>query len=500
MNRNDLDEAMKNIDNDLVKETANKKPKKFWIGFGISAASIVLAVTVLTSFLISGMFKNPVKNDGYKDGVIGEKKETIGDKIRDFIDGVIPGSSGSAFKYEMDSGAPAPMPGSKDAAYASDAKYGGADEFMEVPSEGLYYDRDITGMNADPVAGTLTAGEWRDIDNLSDWFKLINDNNWYPYAENRALYTNKAVTVVVKDGDAACFNVKVELKDGDKVIGTGRTDINGKVRIFYNLNKEGFDPTAVTVNGKSFDLTSDYIEVEAKNAGVKLQQIDLMYMIDTTGSMGDEITYLQAELVDMVERIAAKDQSVSIRVSVNFYKDADDEYIVKYFDFREDINQCLEQIKNESASGGGDFPEAVHTALDNAVTGHNWREDALKLCFFVLDAPPHDESEIQGINAQIRESLVKAADLGIRIVPVFCSGADQASEYLFRSFAVITNGTFVFLTNDSGVGGDHLETSVGEYKVEKLNDCMVRIVCEFAGFTYQEPVQNSQGQQDVPQQ
>ncbi|MBR5896303.1 MAG: hypothetical protein IKZ39_01650, partial [Lachnospiraceae bacterium] len=72
------------------------------------------------------------------------------------------------------------------------------------------------------------------------------------------------------------------------------------------------------------------------------------------------------------------------------------------------------------------------------------------------------------------------------------SGADQASEYLFRSFAAITNGTFVFLTNDSGVGHPHLDTSVGEYNVEKLNDCMVRIVCEFAGLEYKVPSNNQQ--------
>ena len=222
-----------------------------------------------------------------------------------------------------------------------------------------------------------------------------------------------------------------------------------------------------------------------------------MYMVDTTGSMGDELNYIKAELVDMVNRITEKDQAVSIRVSVNFYRDEGDDYIVKYFDFREDINACYELIKNEKADGGGDTPEAVHTALDNAVNGHTWREDALKLCFLVLDAPPHSEEEIQGINADLRETFIKAAESGIRFIPVMCSGADKATEYLLRSLAAITNGTFIFLTDDSGIGNPHIETSVGDYNVEKLNDCMVRVVCEFAGFEYTAPAQQNQQSQNV---
>ncbi|MBP5311291.1 MAG: VWA domain-containing protein [Clostridia bacterium] len=479
MNRNDLDEALKNVDSDLIKESDRKQGgKKAWIGLGISAACIFLAAAVITTGLfvsrnkkISGDINDVTKN--YSDGVIGERKPSSldgrpegvyyeGAYAAERIDSVTKADSGAAIKPGI-------------------TYYG--EEVYEAPIP----DPGIIEKTTEITAGMLTAGEWRDIDDLSDWYKLIRDNNWYEYAQNRDLFTNKAVTVTVKNGNDPCFNVKVELKEGNNVISTGRTNIEGKVYLFYDLTKKGETPDKVAVNGSEYKLTSDNIEIEAKDAGVKLQEIDLMYMIDTTGSMGDELAYIQAELVDMVERISVKDEAVSIRVSVNFYRDEGDDYIVKYYDFRSDIKECLSQISQETATGGGDFPEAVHTALENAVSGHQWRNNALKLCFFILDAPPHEESEIRGINENLRNSLVLAANEGIRIIPVFCSGADQASEYLFRSFAVITNGTFIFLTNDSGIGGDHIETSVGEFTVERLNDCMVRVVCEYAGFEYVAP-------------
>jgi hypothetical protein len=37
----------------------------------------------------------------------------------------------------------------------------------------------------------------------------------------------------------------------------------------------------------------------------------------------------------------------------------------------------------------------------------------------------------------------------------------------------------VFITNDSGIGNDHLEPTVGEFKVEYLNDLMVRLINQY---------------------
>ena len=54
-----------------------------------------------------------------------------------------------------------------------------------------------------------------------------------------------------------------------------------------------------------------------------------------------------------------------------------------------------------------------------------------------------------------------------------------ANFYLTRGMALKTGGTYTFLTNDSGIGYDHIEPTIGSYDVEKLNDMMVRIVGEY---------------------
>ena len=72
----------------------------------------------------------------------------------------------------------------------------------------------------------------------------------------------------------------------------------------------------------------------------------------------------------------------------------------------------------------------------------------------------------------IRNAAVK----GIRIVPVACSGTDKATEFIMRSMALATNGTYLFLTDDSGIGNGHIKPTTDEFKVELLNDLIQRII------------------------
>lgn len=392
----------------------------------------------------------------YNDGVIGENTgAAVGAAERgDMADG--------EGYYSLDKSSSAPI----------------ASPSEDSPIGEIYYE--LNGVDA--VAGTLTAGEWKDADNIADWQKLLSKDSFDYYVGIRKLDTKNIITVNVKDGENACFNVTVKLLSGDETLYTAKTDINGAAYLFYDITGDGKKPDAVSVQDTTVSLDGKTeITVEAADAGIKVTALDLLLMIDTTGSMGDELEYIKAELNDVVKRISEADQSVSIRVSVNFYRDEGDEYVVKYYDFRTDINECLQQIKEQHADGGGDYPEAVHTALDNAVTGHEWRDEAVKICFIVLDAPPHSENEIQGVNSELLKTVKTAAEQGIRIIPVASSGVDEETEFLLRSYAILTGGTYVFITNDSGVGGDHKEAEVGEHTVEYLNECMIRIVCEYCG-------------------
>jgi len=342
--------------------------------------------------------------------------------------------------------------------------------------------------NTQIQSGTLTAGEWRDTDNLVFWAALFEREEITRIVENRNINTKNVVAVNVKDSNGnPCFNAKVDLKDeNNNVIYSAVSDVEGNAYLYYNLNKEDKDtPKYVAFGNKQVEIVKKGVNhvtdlvIDKKSENVK--ELDLMLMMDTTGSMGDELEYLKKELEDVIGEVAKENTALSIKLSVNFYRDEGDTYELREFEFTEDIQKAVLQLNEQSASGGGDYPEAVHKALSSIVNNHKWRDNSVKLCFLVLDAPPHSESRIQSINSNMQKYVETMAKQGIRIIPVASSGVDKETEFLCRSWAMMTGGTYTFLTDHSGVGGDHIEPTIGQYKVEKLNALMIRLIKEYCG-------------------
>jgi len=371
----------------------------------------------------------------------------------------------------------------------SDLK-GGMAEAPSMESDGAYdaVDSIVPGSNITVQAGTLTAGEWRDNKDYAEFLKTLNENEWYEYMKTWGIYPVRRKSVRLLQGTDPVKNAKVSLIDADgNVIFNAVTDHNGEAYLFYDLLNEKSQSTPLSVFYSYLGISEtvkldegEDVQIISLSNGLNsdtVKKLDLMFMIDTTGSMGDELHYIQEELRDVILRVSDIYEDMEIRLSVNFYRDHGDEYTVRYFKFNGDIDEAIKNLKDQYASGGGDYPEAVDEAFLNAVDGHAWDEDAVKLMFFVLDAPPH--SDRQGSTERIQNTVLSAAEKGIRVIPVASSGVDKETEYLLRTMALTTGGTYVFLTNDSGVGGDHLDPTVGDYKVEKLNELMIRLIKEY---------------------
>lgn len=211
--------------------------------------------------------------------------------------------------------------------------------------------------------------------------------------------------------------------------------------------------------------------------------LDIALVIDTTGSMSDEIAFLQEEFRAIATQIAAAYPGASQRWALILYRDEGDEYVVRTFDFDTDIEVFRSNLAAQSAGGGGDFPEAAHSAL-LANNDLAWRTDdaTARLAFWVADAPHHDE-QADAMATAIRASA--AAD--VHIYPIASSGIDDLTELTMRSAAQITGGRYLFLTDDSGVGNAHVEPSIPCYFVTRLDDALLRMVdIEMSG-TYREP-------------
>lgn len=207
---------------------------------------------------------------------------------------------------------------------------------------------------------------------------------------------------------------------------------------------------------------------------------NIAFVVDATGSMGDEIKYLQDELNDVIANVSAKNKDVKLRTGAVFYRDRSDEYLTRFIDFQNEPAPLMQFINEQYAKGGGDYQEAVEDALTTALDSMHWDSDArAKIVFLILDAPPHDAAR-----EKMKRIMMQGAAMGVRMVPIVCSGVDKSTEYLMRSLALATNGSYVFLTDDSGVGDKHIKPTTDDYKVELLNDLLQRVIAEMV---YMEP-------------
>lgn len=199
---------------------------------------------------------------------------------------------------------------------------------------------------------------------------------------------------------------------------------------------------------------------------------DIAFVVDATGSMADEIEYLKEEMSDIIGKVKTKNEKIKINTASVFYRDKTDAYLTIQSDFSNDISVTTDFIKKQNAGGGGDFPEAVDDGLDVAINKLKWSENSrAKLIFIFLDAPPHVEKAIE-----MQKLIFSAAQKGIKIIPVFSSGSDKSNQFIMRSAALATNGTSVFITNHSGIGGNHEEPIIDRYDVELLNDVLQRVI------------------------
>ncbi|NJB69605.1 hypothetical protein GGR42_000067 [Saonia flava] len=340
--------------------------------------------------------------------------------------------------------------------------------------------------NQEGEAGLVTAAEWNDLDNWTFWSGLLESEEFKKMPSYWSFYNNNRISVLVRDNTGApVHGSKVELIKDDNLVWTARTDNFGKAELFIGFRQEvqsfNIEEYSLKVNDRSINtpvkLFSEGINEIMDNTPALNDRVELSFVVDATGSMSDELEFLKKDLLSVIERVKSEIPNAQIFTSSVFYRDEQDEYVVKQSGFTGDANTTLNFIKAQSADGGGDYPEAVHSALDETINKLQWSSSAkTRIAFLLLDAPPHYNTIVV---ESLQNSIETAAAKGIKIIPISASGVDKETEFVLRFFSISTNGTYVFITNDSGVGNDHIEASVGEYQVEKLNDLMVRLIVKY---------------------
>lgn len=333
-------------------------------------------------------------------------------------------------------------------------------------------------------AGTLTAGDWDD--NLN--FEIYQDYVANYRAGNQSIpiipTEDRIVIKVVSSTGDGISNALVKIAGPNQTFLTAPTASDGRVLFFpkhdgatieseFTISIQpppgqvGVDPISVPAPMSGSDWT-----FTLPNAQKNLpKDLDLAFVVDATGSMGDELEYLKVEVQGIADRIKSGFQGVSIRYGLVVYRDIGDDYVTRHFDFTSDLAAFKANLKEQSAGGGGDFPEAMDAAM-KIVPELSWSSgNAVRMSFLLADAPPHAQDSSVFLSA-----VNTLRPMGIKLFPVAASGVEASAEFLMRVGAQATLGRHLFLTDDSGVGGTHKEPTIPCYNVQKLNDLVFRVI------------------------
>ncbi|GEM_PF-1793698 len=359
-----------------------------------------------------------------------------------------------------------------------------------------------------PALIPLTAGE---IDDNEDWDTYLQYRRAFLFANlpvrdlpvrDIDVEGRQIITVIDENGQpvsGATVEVRVI---GEQIVWQSQTYADGRTMFLPNLdsmtrNQNIYSVIATKDNVSGMTIldrtqSSEWIVTLPTVIDREENKLDVLFLIDTTSSMGDEIAQLQNNILHISSEVDAFADNVNVRYGLVLYREHDNfEYLTRRHDFTSNVNEFQMHLNAVTANSGDnntDWDEALNVGLDEALQQMPWRDDdTIKLIFLVADARPHFDHPLEPVTYD--QSILNALSRGIKIHPIASSGLEQAGEYIFRQIAQVTMGHFIFLTYDDGVAGtsgdDRPEFNVGEpesddpiggYTVNQLSDIVLRLI------------------------
>ncbi|MGN0654058.1 MAG: leucine-rich repeat protein, partial [Oscillospiraceae bacterium] len=122
--------------------------------------------------------------------------------------------------------------------------------------------------------------------------------------------------------------------------------------------------------------------------------LDLVFVIDTTGSMGGEISVVKQNITNYANRLA--NSNIPYYIAVVDYRDfadraADSDYPYSIlFDFTNNNDEILSGVNKLSLGNGGDTEETVYSGLVNGLDELHWGDNSVRKVILIGDAAPLD--------------------------------------------------------------------------------------------------------------
>lgn len=157
---------------------------------------------------------------------------------------------------------------------------------------------------------------------------------------------------------------------------------------YDNITVQVFSGIANATGGETFMIDNAALVVGAITDIIHSYmsaKTDLVFLIDKTGSMSDDIVKIRNSVTMIIDAIEPFEDA---RVGFAFYGDKNvDENWYHLSRLTNDLSACKDVIKRVSTTGGGDGPESVYDGIANTIEKMNWEGDRRRMILLIGDAP-----------------------------------------------------------------------------------------------------------------
>lgn len=151
---------------------------------------------------------------------------------------------------------------------------------------------------------------------------------------------------------------------------------------FFELAKETEGELKILVNSEL--ITNEIKHVIEKNA---VDNADILFLIDKTGSMEDDIANVQKGLTQIINSIETYS---NVRVAIGLYgdKNSDGKDWYSFKNFETNLESAKKLIKGIQVTNGDDYPESVYDGFFQSTKENFWKSESKRMIILIGDAPP----------------------------------------------------------------------------------------------------------------
>ncbi|MCF7938269.1 MAG: VWA domain-containing protein [Spirochaetales bacterium] len=343
---------------------------------------------------------------------------------------------------------------------------------------------DLSQTAGGPDESGLRAGFSDDNKQYNSYLDFLDE---YASVPHRDMDVSERIIIRVQDRDGKpAAGAGIDVYAGGNRLVRGRTTADGSYRFFPSQYQDYLQKYLIRVRGAGVSL-QDLLERSGPRERVislpvrrrvpEPLPVDICFVMDTTGSMGEEIRRLKQTIELIYRNLSGLEVPTRVRFGMVLYRDVGDRYRTQRILFTDDLDVFANALSQIEAEGGGDYPEDLEKALEVAVTRMDWSDEGIKLAYTITDAPP--KLDYQDTVPYTR-TAAEAAGRGIKLYGVGTGGLNAAGEYALRQIAQYTGGAYIFLAygeqgeSEGGKVGSVSHHTGTNYQTDRLEAIIIR--------------------------